>query len=342
MDNRLKQLTHWAQTVLKDQSFDIKVASADASFRRYFRIRFSDQSYIAMDAPPDKENCGPFIRIASALSALGVHTPRIHAHDVAQGFILLEDLGSADYLSKLRKNSSNADDLYHDAIRSLLNIQTGSQTPDTSNTEISTKNENQAPPYYSDSMLCAEMDLFQEWYLERHLNIKLNHSQHTRWLDLKVLLSKACTEQPQVWVHRDFHSRNLMVTTQNNPGVIDFQDLVIGPISYDLASLFKDCYIEWPRKRQLEYLSHYYKLLENPTFSVKQLIQWYDLTGLQRHLKVLGIFCRLHYRDNKHQYLADLPLVAKYVIETLDLYSDKLDVVKRFKEEFETTIKRAM
>ena len=163
----------------------------------------------------------------------------------------------------------------------------------------------------------------------------------TAWANLQNRLCKACTEQPIAWVHRDFHSRNLMITEENNPGVIDFQDLVAGPISYDLASIFKDCYIEWPRSTQLKWLNDYYHKLEAPSFSFETLVQWYDLTGFQRHLKVLGIFCRLNYRDGKAGYLADLPLVAKYCLEVMDIYSKKIKEIAEFSKYFSEQIKQA-
>ncbi len=327
MDTRLESLKTWLNETLNTSNFSIERASEDASFRRYFRVTNASQTLIAMDAPPDKENSEPFVRISQALSELAVHTPAIYAHDLSQGFLLLEDLGQTDYLSALNNitahNADTANRLYSDAIKALISIQKGNPTD--------------AAPY-SKEKLAEEMDLFPTWFLERHLNQTMSSTQSQVWRQTSARLIKVCLEQPQVWVHRDFHSRNLMVVDSNNPGVIDFQDLVVGPISYDLASIFKDCYIEWPRNRQLAWLKDYYTQLDQTSFSYEQLVRWYDLTGFQRHLKVLGIFCRLNYRDAKERYLDDLPLVAKYCLEVLELYPELDD----FKREFSSQISTAL
>ncbi len=336
MDTRLEQLTLWLKSELRSQHFELSVASADASFRRYFRIKLSGSSLIAMDAPPDKENSEPFVRISMMLSRLAVHSPKIYAQNLDLGFILLEDLGSTDYLDVLG-DTKRADQLYSDAIDALIKIQSGADSSETINRSNQVNIDD-----YSKTKLEQEMELFNEWFLERHLSQKMTSEQEVTWRNTKHFLCRICAEQPQVWVHRDFHSRNLMVTSDNNPGVIDFQDLVRGPISYDLASIFKDCYIEWPRAQQLEWLELYHQRLSNPSFSLDQLVKWYDLTGLQRHLKVLGIFCRLNYRDSKPGYLDDLPLVAKYVVEVLDLYADSYDELQAFKGHLSSTIRTAL
>lgn len=329
-DQRLQQLTCWLNNTLEEHISAITPAADDASFRRYFRVTLPGQSLIAMDAPPDKENSEPFVRIAEALTNLGVHAPKIVASDLALGFMLLEDLGDTDYLSQLATPQA-ADILYQQALSVLVKIQSG--------------NPSQAAAYTSEKLV-EEMNLFPTWFLQRHLGLELTSAQQSTWLETQQLLCDTCAEQPQVWVHRDFHSRNLMVTTENNPGVIDFQDLVLGPISYDLASIFKDCYIEWPRQQQLKWLRDYYALLlqqpSSPGFEFEQLLYWYDLTGLQRHLKVLGIFCRLNYRDGKSRYLNDLPLVAKYCLQTLQLYSQDIPTLARFASEFSPALKQVL
>ena len=298
------------------------------------------KTLIAMDAPPDKENCEPFVKINKLLSDQNIHTPHIYAQSAELGFLLLEDLGSTDYLSKLTSPSS-ANTLYEDAINTLIKLQHGP-------TELISP--------YTPEKLREEMGLFPTWFISKHLGHELNNAQKQAWESTQRFLCAVCQEQPQVWVHRDFHSRNLMVTTSNNPGVIDFQDMLNGPIAYDLASIFKDCYIEWPRKQQLVWLENYYHKLNaqtstpqhrnlssftssftDETFSFEELVRWYDLTGLQRHLKVLGIFCRLNYRDGKPQYLADLALVAKYCIEVLAIYPELED----FKLQFQPFIEKA-
>lgn len=325
MDIRLNLIKKWLTSDLGLTLRSIKPASADASFRRYFRVTTDKSTWIVMDAPPEKESIREFIDIAQQLANQGVHTPLIKAQNIEQGLLLLEDLGNRTYLDELKSQSEH---LYSDAISALIKIQNPSKE-NHSGTAISTPEV----PIYSAAKLEQEMDLFEHWYIEKHLSLSLNSQMKSAWHDLKKHLINACLEQPQVIVHRDYHSRNLMICDTNSPGVIDFQDMVIGPITYDLASLFKDCYIEWPREQQLVWLEQYRQLanqkLDTP-LEQTQLIQWYDLTGLQRHLKVLGIFCRLHYRDGKDQYLDDLPLVARYVSQVLDLYPQ----FKAFKESF--------
>lgn len=290
----------------------LEAASADASFRRYFRATTSQGSFVIMDAPPDKEDVQPFVSIAQQLAELGVHTPIVHAQDLENGFLMLEDLGNRTYLDDLLNNASA---LYSAAIATLIDVQKGQQEHASFNL-----------PVYNKKRLNDEMDLFKDWFIYKHLKEKFNSESSNVLEETKAFLISECLAQPQVWVHRDYHSRNLMITEHNSPGVIDFQDMVVGPIAYDLASLFKDCYIEWPREQQLEWLAEYHELsrkeLSVKPFSFTQLVRWYDLAGLQRHLKVLGIFCRLYYRDGKENYLNDLPLVAKYALEVLELYPE--------------------
>lgn len=287
-------------------------ASEDASFRRYFRLTTAERSYIVMDAPPDKEPIEPFVRIALALAKQRVHVPEIIAFDAELGFILMEDLGGVDFLDVLNEHP---DQLYQTAIESLLRIQRGGfDQPQF------------ALPDYNHQRLEDELDVFTEWYLGKQLAVSLSHDQTELWAHTKQQLTSACLEQPQVWVHRDYHSRNLMLCADGSAGVIDFQDMVLGPIAYDLVSLFKDCYIEWPREQQLGWCEQYHAQLLNddplPDITLDSLIRWFDLTGLQRHLKVLGVFSRLHHRDGKSQYLNDLPLVRKYILEALSLYPE--------------------
>lgn len=292
-------------------SFDsLEPASSDASFRRYFRAIKGSDSFIIMDAPPEKEPLSPFLECCSAIRSLGLSSPKVLAHTRELGFILMEDLGTRTYLNELHEKEEV---LYQDAVQALVTLQSSSK-----------ERCDYKPPAYDAKKLLDEMGLFKEWYLGKHLGVHLHEPSLAAWVHTQHFLTHKCLEQPQVWVHRDFHSRNLMIIEDKNPGIIDFQDLVVGPISYDLASLFKDCYIEWPRERQLIWLNEYYQLLnttlDRPLFTLEQLIEWYDFTGLQRHLKVLGIFCRLNYRDGKSNYLSDLPLVSRYILEVLDIY----------------------
>lgn len=327
-DKRLNLIKDWLKNDLKLTLHSIAPASADASFRRYFRISTDQGISIVMDAPPEKESIIEFISIDQKLRAAGVHAPRIKAQSIEYGLLLLEDLGNRTYLDELH---DNANLLYGDAIKALIKIQLG--TCESSVTNI---------PSYSSEKLCDEMALFKDWYLSKHLNIEINSSMNAAWSECQQFLIQTCLEQPQVLVHRDFHCRNLMITEEESPGVIDFQDMVVGPIAYDLASIFKDCYIEWPRHQQIEWLEHYRQhanqALKIDTIDSIQLLRWYDLTALQRHLKVLGIFCRLYYRDGKKQYLKDLPLVAKYTLETLDIYPE----LRNFKQHFANLIQRAL
>ncbi|MFT6034296.1 MAG: aminoglycoside/choline kinase family phosphotransferase [Arenicella sp.] len=321
MDQRKTDIHTWLTQSLKYQVSDLQPASADASFRRYFRAVTDRGTFVVMDAPSEQEDCKPFIDAALSLSNLGLHTPQIIAHDLLKGFIVLEDLGNRTYLDELE---GNAEQLYSKAIDALIKIQSGKIDGSTG-----------SPSAYSGSKLIDEMSLFKRWYIDKHLGRSIHEPSFAVWLYTQQQLAMACLEQPQVWVHRDFHSRNLMITESNSPGVIDFQDMVVGAIGYDLASIFKDCYIEWPRAQQQVWLEEYrikaIARLGLPDFSLQTLTRWVDFAGLQRHLKVMGIFCRLSYRDGKNSYLKDLPLVAKYILEVLQIYPE----LETFKNHFE-------
>ena len=305
--DRLSQLQQWLESIEENSFTDIQPASADASFRQYFRVyhRRKHCHYIVMDAPPEKEDCHPFIHITELIRGAGVNAPQIYASSVAQGFLLLADLGNRPYLDAL--NNNTAEQLYSDAINALIKMQSIKAIL----------------PAYDCALLQTEMNLFEIWYLNRHLDIHLNPEQKTALQAIFNLLIHTAEEQPQVFVHRDYHSRNLMLTEQNNPGVIDYQDAVNGPISYDLVSLFKDCYIHWPREKTEHWLKQYLSRL-NIDYSITPatLLRWFDLMGVQRHLKVLGVFARLNYRDGKQQYLNDLPLTLQYLLETCDYYAE--------------------
>ena len=312
MDKRHSMLKDWLSIVLDEPLLSLTPASADASFRRYFRARTEKNSYVVMDAPPKQEPLEPFIKIDRALIQQGVHAPLILETDIPNGFLMLEDLGDKTYLNELQHTNET---LYNDAIKSLVRIQLGAYEQNQFKIES-----------YDHNLFDHELNLFEDWYCQKHLTISLSDEQKQIWTKTKRFLIKSCLEQPIVWVHRDFHSRNLMRVEINSPAVIDFQDMVLGPISYDLASLFKDCYIEWPRDvqhRWLEvYLEHASNTLPQLNISIEQLIRWVDLTGLQRHLKVLGVFSRLYYRDGKSNYLDDMPLVKKYILEVSQLYPE--------------------
>lgn len=303
----MSQLQAWLKSIPDHELADIRPASADASFRRYFRVTdtVTGQTFVVMDAPPDKEDCGPFVHITQLLRGVHVNAPAIITMDLERGFLLLDDLGDRQYLDHLDENSSET--LYHDALIALVNMQ---------------RIQDHLPSYDRQRLL-DEMELFEPWYLNRHLGIELDARQTSMLNSIFDLLIDSALEQPQVFVHRDYHSRNLMLVDSNNPGVIDYQDAVIGPVTYDLVSLFKDCYIEWPRAKVEYWLDRYLELTPvGITVDRTCFIRWFDLMGVQRHLKVLGIFARLNYRDGKSRYLDDLPLTLRYVLDCCERYSE--------------------
>jgi len=303
-DHRKADLEDWLARVLGAAPSRIAPASADASFRRYFRVWRDGQTWVAMDAPPDREDLPSYLRVAGILAGAGVNVPRVLASDLAQGFLLLTDLGSRQYLDALR-SGEDADALYGDALAALVRFQARAGSAAA------------ALPAYDAARLRQEMELFPTWFLGRHLGLALSGAERSLLEGAFAALERAALAQPQVLVHRDYHSRNLMVC-KDNPGVLDFQDAVVGPMSYDLVSLLKDCYITWPRERVLGWVDRYLALagqsgLELPG-SRAEFVRAFDLMGAQRHIKVLGIFARLWYRDGKAGYLADLPRVLDYTL----------------------------
>lgn len=310
MDLRLEQLKVWLNEN-KIAYQDIAPASADASFRRYFRITDSDKTFIVMDAPPEKEDCKPFVDIAKLLLEYGVNVPRVLQQDLEQGFLLLSDLGNTVFLSKL--NNKSVDEMYASAMQSILQMQ---------------KNKTPKLPAYDETLLRNELNFFPEWYLEKQLKIVVTPAQKKLLEELFDVLIKNALEQPQVFVHRDYHSRNLMVNENNlnSPGVIDFQDAVIGAVTYDLVSLIKDCYIDWPREKVEFWVNDFYtkalsgRIIKDVTFEA--FLRWFDLMGLQRHLKVAGIFSRLKHRDGKTGYLKDIPRTMDYIFDVIKRYPE--------------------
>jgi aminoglycoside/choline kinase family phosphotransferase len=304
--DRLEALKRWLETELDFREYTLKPASSDASFRRYFRVSQEGASFIVMDAPPDREDSHSFVAVARLLFDAGLNVPELIDMDLGQGFLLLGDLGQHLYLDAL--DATSVERLYGDALAALAGIQ--ACTP-----------EQGLLPDYDRKLLLAEMELFREWLVGRHLGLALT-PQQTQMLDAAFrLLADNALEQPQVCVHRDYHSRNLMVTAHNNPGILDFQDAVIGPVTYDLVSLLRDCYIEWPRA-QVEAWALAYReralrsgLLAGTPDDPARFLRWFDLMGVQRHLKAAGIFARLKHRDGKPGYLADIPRTLGYVVE---------------------------
>ena len=308
---RFRLLENWIRTQFPDKPFTLAPASADASFRRYFRVTFSDGTLIAMDAPPPQEDCTPFVHVAGLFAASGAHVPEILAQDLAQGFLLLSDLGSTTYLQALDGDAGNADRLYRDAVAALVKIQLVSQA--------------NVLPDYDETLLLRELNLFPDWYLDRHLHVVPGATQKAELERIFQRIVQNNLAQPRVFVHRDYHSRNLMVTTPN-PGIIDFQDAVYGPITYDLVSLFKDAYISWDEERILDWLIRYWEQARKLGLPVggdfADFYRDFEWMGVQRHIKVLGIFSRLHYRDGKSDYLAHLPLVEEYLRKACERYRE--------------------
>ena len=337
--DRLTTLETWLRGALPGRRFRLAPASADASFRRYFRVTFdqpADQaglqgghqgghqgapSLIVMDAPPTHEDCRPFVQVAALLGTAGVNAPAVLAQDLAQGFLLLTDLGNTTYLSALSADPGRADSLYRDACSALLRFQSISR-PD-------------VLPAYDRALLRRELDLLPEWYIGKHKGFVLGDAQRNVIGQAFETLLANNLAQPSVYVHRDYHSRNLMVIEGNptgNPGVLDFQDAVYGPITYDLASLFKDAYIEWEEERVLDWVIRYWEAARKAGLPVRpefaDFYRDFEWMGLQRHLKVLGIFARLHHRDGKDGYLKDLPLVMHYVTKVCARYGEFVGLLR--------------
>lgn len=313
------QITEWLNNILKNQEYTIKPASSDASFRRYFRIVSSNQSYILMDAPPEKENSKPFVEIANVLFNAGLNVPKIHKADFKKGFLLLSDLGNKTYLDEL--NQQNASLLYRDAYLALIKIQKNADT--------------QSLKPYNDSLLMKELSLFPDWYLKLHKSYEMNDSEKNILGLTFDLLIKNINSHTQVFVHRDFHSRNLMFCNGDlgeNPGILDFQDAVKGSIVYDLVSLFKDAYIVWKEEEIMDWLIRYWEKAKQNKLKVQddfaEFYRDFEWMGVQRHLKVLGIFARLNYRDHKANYLSDLPAVENYLRRACERYKDLHPLLK--------------
>lgn len=299
--DRYHALKAWVNTIHDGRNFTIQPASEDASFRRYFRIHLGNTTYIAMDAPPEHEDSESFVNVDKLLEFHRVHVPHIFNTDLTQGFILLDDLGSTAYLDKL--NTGTVDQLYGDALNALFTMQT--RVP-----------HDQLPPY-DHALLNREMALFRDWFLQTHLGLELDTDAEAILNDSFRYLTENALAQPKVFVHRDYHSRNLMVTGHNNPGILDFQDAVSGPITYDLVSLLRDCYIAWPDSRVDAWTAAYHNRLVQHGFldtDYARFQQWFDGMGMQRHLKAIGIFSRLNHRDGKSGYLKDIPRTLGYVL----------------------------
>ncbi len=361
---RQQQLTDWLSGLYPNETFTLAPASADASFRRYFRATFANGgcntllakpadcgnnrpaappapdgstapcrgcTLVVMDAPPQHEDCKPFIHVGKLFEAAGTHVPHVHAQDLGQGFLLLSDLGNTTYLQAF-KDKADADQLYGAATDALIKIQLASK-------------ENELPPY-DEALLRRELNLFPEWYIAKHLGVTLTEKQSAKLEECFQRILRNNLAQPCVYVHRDYHSRNLMVVDspllnpppqageeaneksnfQSLPGILDFQDAVYGPITYDLASLFKDAYIKWEEEEVMDWLIRYWERARKAGLPVREdfgeFYRDYEMMGVQRHIKVLGIFARLYHRDGKEGYLKDMPLVMDYLRRACERYID--------------------
>ncbi|MDR2014501.1 MAG: phosphotransferase [Azoarcus sp.] len=333
---RIDQLKQWLEQTLPDAHHSLACASADASFRRYFRVTFPEgdsnspplargrTSLIVMDAPPGQEDCRPWLAIDRLFGAAGVHVPEILAENPEQGFLLMSDLGNETYLSRLNApdcTPHTAAHLYADAIGALLAIQAASQPG--------------VLPEYSGELLRRELMLFPDWYIARHKGVMLDEEDRNTLMDVFDKIIAVNLAEPKVFVHRDYHSRNLMVIPEGegaNPGIIDFQDAVYGPLTYDLVSLFKDAYIEWEEDFTLDLLARYWEMARRSGLPVRAdfagFYSDYEWMGVQRHIKVVGIFARLCHRDGKEGYLSSLPLLMRHLRKVCGRYRDLHPLLK--------------
>jgi aminoglycoside/choline kinase family phosphotransferase len=315
----LELLRQWLAAQLSVQQFTVAPASADASFRRYFRVTAGERSWIAMDAPPGHEDCRPFVRIAGLLRAAGVNAPRVEAQDVERGFLLLTDFGNVTYLQAL--NEANAAALFGEATDALIRWQLASRP-------------GELPPY-DEALLARECALYPDWYIARHLGITLTAAQRQTLAEMTGLVIARALAQPSVYVHRDYMPRNLMVTDPN-PGVLDFQDAVFGPISYDIVSLLRDAFLSWEEERVIDWSARYWEkarragLPVDPDFAA--FYRNFEWMGLQRHLKVLGIFARIHFRDGKPGYLEDTPRFVRYALAVAERYRELAPLARLMSE----------
>ena len=314
-DARIEQLRNWLAAQLATTPIALSPASSDASFRRYFRVTAEGRTWIAMDAPPGHEDCRPFVRVAQMLRSAGVNAPKVEAQDLGQGFLLLTDFGDTTYLAVL--DPGNADRLFNDAIEALLKWQLASR-------------EGELPPY-DEACLRRECDLFADWYVARHLGVTLDDEQSGALSSVISAVIARALSQPAVYVHRDYMPRNLMVT-EPNPGVIDFQDAVHGPITYDMVSLTRDAYVSWEEERVIDWAARYWEKAKRTGLPVDAdfgaFYRDFEWMGLQRHLKVLGIFARIHYRDGKQGYLEDTPRFLTYARAVAGRYGELAPLVR--------------
>lgn len=299
MDTRQQQLQTWLQHQANLLHFQMEPIPSDASFRRYFRIKTAETTFVAMDAPPTRENCKPYVLIAKALREIGLKTPEILEGDLEQGFLLVTDFGQALMLNEL--GPANADQLYNEALNSLAVLQ-GCQ-----------KVEGWPVPLFTADFMRNELELFKEWFLQKHLNLQLTQEVNNKLSTCFDFLAAAAAQQTQVFMHRDYHSANLMVLPSQQIGILDFQDAFVGPITYDLVSLLRDCYIDWPDEQVTQWVLNYKNKITIKNVSADEFLRWFDLMGIQRHMKALLTFSRKFHRDNNPSYLKHIPRTLNYI-----------------------------
>ena len=323
--SQLTPLRNWLKEscALPNSSFELQPLINDASSRQYFRLRLGNFSHIVMVAPPDKENIIPFITIAKDFARQGIYTPEVLAYNLEQGFMLLSDLGNDLYLNIL--NSNTADDLYSRALSVIYQIQVCSpKFPDNKSLDL-----------FNEEYIRFELGLFIDWFLKKHIELPITNEISNILENTFRILIDSALEQPQVCVHRDYHSRNLLLLENKNVGVLDFQDAVYGPITYDAASLLRDAYIDWPKEQVDQWVLKFYDMVNlKHQYTHEKFIRWFDLISLQRHLKILGIFSRLNYRDNKPHYLSMTSRLLNYISKTCEGYTE----LSNFKEILHTKI----
>ncbi len=309
----MNKIKEWISTT-KYKNYSLEIASADASFRKYYRLTKGDESVLLMDSSLEKESLSPFIDVTQRLLHVGVNAPEILEKNLDDGFLIIKDFGNTHYLNVL--DEKNFKTLYSKAIECILEMQKADAT---------------ALPIYDKEFLHVEMNLMRDWYLQKRLNLTLSDSQEELIKTTLNSISDVVLEQPQgLFVHRDFHSRNIMLTDDGTIGVIDYQDAMCGAVTYDLVSLLKDCYIEYPSE-DIQRLALEFRDKANLHVDDETFIKWFDFMGLQRHIKVLGIFSRLYLRDGKDGYLKDIPLTLKYVIETASRYDETKELAEFLK-----------
>lgn len=308
MDARQYALEQWLTKKCQLTTFQLQIMQGDASFRRYFRMRIDNHSYVVMDAPPPRENCVSFVAIAKALLGLGLRAPDIIASDLSQGFLLLTDLGDSLYLREL--SIANAEDLYGRALDALAILQGCRQV------------DGWAIPSFTADFMRQELELFKEWFLQKHLNLTFAPSMESRLATVFDFLAQSAASQTQVFMHRDYHSANLMMLPNNGVGILDFQDAFRGPVTYDLVSLLRDCYISWPDALVTKLVLQYWEKLNLPDVDKEEFLRWFDLMGLQRHLKALLTFSRKLHRDGNANYLQHIPRTLDYIAKISARYPE--------------------